>query len=151
VRLIPFGDFLPTMLRKAYFQERIRPAKRRRQPGQQILSVDGLPRVGVLFGRQNACRGRDFRAGQLPPHRARSHCHLRIVTNALGLAHLAERHDVKLVTVFAEPYRRRDLLPALAKCRERDVVLAVDGSRDCFGHTDIVAAVAAGSSGPLSD
>jgi len=127
-----------TYLRKIYLQIRICPAPDQRQPGCPILPVNSPPRAGVFFRRQNARRCREFRPNHLSPHRAGSNRHLGIVANALRLAHIAARHHVQLVTVFPEPYWRRDLCPVLAERGEGDVFLAADRVRDCFGHADIV-------------
>jgi len=72
---------------------------------------------------------------------AGSNRYLRIVANALRLAHFAERHHVKIVAIFSKPYRRWNLHPALAKRAERDVFLSADLGRDCVGHGDIVIAL----------
>ena len=125
-------------LRKVDLQIRIRPAPEQRQPGCPILSVNGLPRAGMFFRRQNARRCREFRPNHFPPHARGSDRNLGIVANALRLAHIAARHHVQLVTVFPEPYWGRDLCPVLAERGERHVFLAADRGRHCFGHADIV-------------
>jgi hypothetical protein len=134
----PCSWFLTVELREAYFQEHICPAEGRREPRQQVLPVDGPPRVRMFFRRQNARQRRDLGSSQFSTNCAGSNRHLRIVAHALRLAHFAERHDVKLVALFSKPYRRWNLYAALAKRAERDVFLAADLGRDWFGHGDIV-------------
>jgi hypothetical protein len=122
-------------LRKTYLQERIRPTTPgRRQPGQPIFPVDGLPRAGMFLRRQNTRQRRHLRPSQFPPDSAGSNCHLWIVANTLRLAHIAAGHHVKLVAVFAEPYGRCDFRPTLAERAERDVFLAADFCGDRFRH-----------------
>ncbi len=110
------------------------PYSRRRQPGQPIFPVDGLPRAGMFLRRQNTRQRRHLRPSQFPPDSAGSNCHLWIVANTLRLAHIAAGHHVKLVAVFAEPYGRCDFRPTLAERAERDVFLAADFCGDRFRH-----------------
>lgn len=124
---------------EAYFQKSICPAEGRRQPGHQVLAVDGLSRVGLLFLGQDARQCRNIGPGHFSPDRAGSHRHLRIVANTLRLAHLAEGHHVKLVAVLAKPYRCRDLCPILAECAKRNVFLIVDCGGDWLSHGHILA------------
>ena len=63
---------------------------------------------------------------------------MRIVADALCLAQIAARHDVELVAVFSEPYRRCHLTPILAERGERDIFLAANGCWDIPGHADIL-------------
>src|SRR5580700_884380 len=125
----PFGPWTG-VLGEAYLQESIRLAKRRCQSGQQILTVDGLPRVRLFLKRQNSRHGRRLRPRDFAAHGAGSNRHPRIVANALRLAHIAARHHVELVAFFAKPHRSCYLFAALTE-RGEGIVL---------GISDIVAA-----------
>ena len=63
---------------------------------------------------------------------------MRIVADALCLAHIAARHDVELVAIFSEPHRRGDLLPTLAERGESDIFLPPNRCWDLSGHVDIL-------------
>ena len=75
-----------------------------------------------------------FCAGHFPSHGAGSNEHLRVIANALRLAHIAARHHVQLVAIFSEPYRSSNRFAALAKGGEGDIFLAPNGGRDFPGH-----------------
>ena len=92
--------------------------------------------MGLLILVQDSRRSRKLRASYFSSKGARGDLHLRIISNALGLAHIAAGHDVKLVIVFAKPNRRSHRSAAFAKRGKRDVFLTANscwnGVRHCF-------------------
>jgi hypothetical protein len=79
-----------------------------------------------------------FCPGHFPSHGAGSNEHLRVIANALRLAHIAARHDVQFVAIFSEPHRRSNLFATLAKSGEGDIFLAPNGGWDFPGHGNIL-------------
>jgi hypothetical protein len=127
-----------TILLESQFQERICPAKWRRQPGHPVLSVDGLSGAGILFWRQYPRHSWKSRPGHFPAYGARSYSHLRIITNAFGLAHVAARHHVQPVSLFPEPYGSGDGDAVFSKRGQGYVFLAANFGWDGLGHDVIV-------------
>ena len=93
----------------------------------------------LLLWKDPRQRGK-FRPGYSPAYGARRDRYLRVVANALGLAHVAAGHDVKTGAVFSKPCRRGDLGAILTEGGERNVFPAAQGGGDCSGHARIVAA-----------
>src|SRR5579871_6240652 len=112
---------------KSDFEVSIGAAPDQRDARQPILSIDGLPRMRVLFGGKDARRGGELRPGNFPANRALRHGDARIVADALGLAHVAAGHDIKLAGVFAKPDWRGDFGAVLAKSSQRNVLLPANG------------------------
>jgi len=102
--------------------------------GEPILCLDGVPHAGGVFDRQDAGRGRKFRAGDFSANRAGSDFDLRIIADALDLAELAVRHEVEFVALFREPDGCGDGDSGFAEGGERDVFLSVDRTGDGHGH-----------------
>jgi len=92
----------------------------------------------MVRGRQDSRRRGELRAGHLSANGARGYLHLRIIANPLGLSHIAARHHIEMAVVLAEPDGRGNRDSGLAKCREGDVFLIVNGGWNLAGHGDIV-------------
>lgn len=119
---------------KAELNEGVRSTPRRRQSGCPIFSVDRFSRVSVLIRGEYPRRRGKLGPRYSPSDGARRNPHLRIITNALCLSHIAAGHYIQSVSVFSEPYRSRNRCSVLAKGGKRDVFLAADRSWNCFGH-----------------
>jgi hypothetical protein len=104
------------------------------QPRKPVLGVNCASHARGIFDRQNARRGREFRPGDFSANRTGSDFDLRIIANALDLAQLAVRHEVKLVVLLGEPDRRGNGNSSFAESGERDVLLSVDRAGDGHGH-----------------
>ncbi len=110
-------------LLKTQFDVGVSAPPQERNPRRPIFAVDGLPRVRVICRRQDPRRGRMLRAGDFAADRAGRDLYLRIIPYALGLAHIATRHDVELAIVLSEPDRGRNSDSALAESFQRNVFL----------------------------
>jgi hypothetical protein len=128
-----------TTLRKAYFNERVRLAPRRRKPCHPILAVHRLVRLCMFLSREKPRNRLNLFPRNFSAHRAWSHRHLRIVADALHLARIAARHHIEMVALFAEPNRRRDLVPILAERSQRNIFLSANCPRNLRSHIAIVA------------
>ena len=110
-----------------------------RENGEVILASKYLRSIGwrssgKLIGRQQARMGRKFWPCNLSSHCAGRHAHLRIIPNALGLAHVAARHHIELVVLLAEPHGSRDCCSGLAKRGERNIFLVANLRRNLSRH-----------------
>jgi hypothetical protein len=126
------------LLAEAYLHKGIGARERRREPCHQILSVDDLAGLLVVFERQQACPRGKFGSGDLAAHRAGRNFHLRVVANALDLPRLADGHDIEFSVVFPEPHGRGDGDSGLAKCGQRYVFLIMNCGRDFVCHSAIL-------------
>src|ERR1700678_1744962 len=93
--------------------------------------------MSEFLRRQNSRHRRHLSPGYFPTDRAGSHRHLRIVANALHLAHVAAGHHVELVGFFSKPNWRIDLCAILTERAQREVSLAANRRGD-RSHAAIV-------------
>ena len=121
-------------LGEADFQVGVGSEPDKRKPGHPIFAIDGLARVGLLLFIYDARRGSKLRSCNFAANRARCDLDLRIISNTLGLAHVAAGHDIKLVVFFAKPHRSSDRHAALTESGKRDVFLKVNGGRNGARH-----------------
>lgn len=113
---------------------RVRPEKR--NAGEPVFRVDGLADARGILSWEDASGSQEFGAGDSSAHGARGDFDLRVVADALDLAHLACSHEIELVAFFGEPNRGVDRDSGFAKGGKREVALSVDLGGD--GHGDIL-------------
>lgn len=116
----------------------VSPAPNPGDAGKPIFAVNGLASVSKLLQPQKPGRAGEIGASDLAAHSAGSNADLRIIADALALAHVAASHDVEPVALFAEPDGRTHSGAILAEGGERDVLVAADLGGDWICHSAIV-------------
>ena len=116
----------------------IRPPPEQRQPRRPIFSINALPRMRLFLGMHNPGRRRRVRPRHFSPNGAWRNSHLRIIANALDLAHIAARHHKQPVGFLTKPHWRRHTNAALAEGDQRDVFLLADRLWNRLRHSIIV-------------
>src|SRR5947199_9930959 len=91
---------------------------------QAVLLVQRSARLLALLGSEQPPYDLDLRAERLAGAAAGSKQGGRVVTQTLGLAGVARRHNVDFVALQREPDRRDDVLAVFAKRREVGVLVA---------------------------
>ncbi len=120
--------------RKRDLEIRICSRPDQRDPGHPIFAIDCLSGALLFFRGKDARHRREFGTCDFAADRARRNLHGCVVPNALRLAHVVARHDIKLAVLFAEPYWCRNTDAGFAECGQGNVFLAADCGRNLTCH-----------------